>query len=99
MRPIDITQANKSIVLYGYDSRRDLLLNMFNNRKKVKHKVDENVRLRETPKPFDRGFNSQFSHHIYKIDKTNGLGKTTNRLKDFSGRKSKRRFYDEDIQP
>jgi len=97
MKPIDVSKNNENEVfnnLYGGISMRELI-------KKVKtpsFKTGQKVRKKYTIGPLEKGYYPNWSDHIYTIDKSINEEKPLYRLKDYSGKLVKQRFYKEELQ-
>ncbi len=91
MRPVDVSQSNKDqvwVTLYGYIPG-DLPIPKF--------KVDDTVRVSKYKNIFDKGYESNFTEEIFKIEKVFRGDPNMYELVDVDDEPIIGKFYEEEL--
>lgn len=96
-KPSEVNASHEKAIfrnLYGATSMREYLKR---NNKKLRLRVDDNVRLPYQSGVFDRGFYPSWQDEVYKISNVNNSSRMYNVL-DSSGRPIKGRVHEAEVQ-
>jgi hypothetical protein len=97
-KPKDVTKVNEKEIffnLYGVHTYRELL----HKGRESKLNAGEKVRLQLPAKPFDKGYNPNWSDQIFTVEKViKERKKPYIVISDYYGKLLDRRFYPEDLQ-
>jgi hypothetical protein len=102
MRPVDVDDADGKKIfkkLYGYESRREMMLAAREKSKKT-IPVGASVRIKYREKLMDKGYYPSWSDEIFYVDKVikDTGSKVMYILKDHEGEVIEGRFYPEEVQ-
>lgn len=92
-KPIDVNEKNEDIILkHIYSFRKTVDL------KKVKFKLNDNVRISKYREVFEKGYTPNWSNEVFKIVKIRRTNPTTYLLEDARGQEIKGGFYEYELQ-